>query len=221
MIDPGPAAISSVFPPVPSLTNLRCRSGAAGVVGAGCSCFASIAPHTAAAQSTPSANVKGACRLIRRSLRGNREGSSVVTPMTRTGSRDGDARVPDDRLKIAGRFARVTIRDQATLFRPLPYGGLQLGAGGGDPAHADVLPKDDTMEPVGIDGQHSLDRLMVLLLGDGRGHVMGHVAADDQQDLLSVARDRVGDRVSQLQEVRQVKGPDTDRHETNEARKVL
>src|SRR3989442_1023008 len=181
MIDPGPAAISSVFPPVPSLTNLRCRSGAGGGVGAGCSSFASIAPHTAAAQSTPSANLRGACSPLRRSLRGNREGSRPVTPMTRTGSRDGDARVPDDRLKIAGRLARVTIRDQVTLFGPEPPGGLQTGDGRGDPAHADVLPKDDTMEPLGIDGQHPLDSLMVLLLGDGRGHVMGHVAADDQQ----------------------------------------
>src|SRR6266699_618712 len=179
MIDPGPAAISRVFPPVPSLTNLRCRSGAGGVAGAGRSCFAPIDPHTTAAHSTPSANLDGACMPVRRIPGGNREGPRPVMPMTRTVSRDRDAGVPDDRLKVAGRLARVTIGDQATPPGPEPPDGLQAGDGRGDAAHADVLPKDDAVEPLGIDRQHALDRLMVLLGGDRRGHVMGHVAADD------------------------------------------
>src|SRR5207245_3443578 len=187
MIDPGPAAISSDFPPVPSLTYFRWRSGAGGVVGAGCSSLAPTAAQRVTAQSKPIANLDAACLPLRRSLRRGGKGPLPVMSMTRTGSRDRDAGVPDDRLKVAGRLARVTICDQATLDRTEPPGGLQSGDRRGDPAHADLFPKDNTVEPFGINGHQSLNRLVVLLLGNRRGHVMGHVAADDQQDRLRLA----------------------------------
>src|SRR2546426_4206867 len=199
MIEPGPAAISRALPPGPSPTNLRWRSGGAGVGVAEGSCRATAAPQKAAARRTPMA-ILGAA--------GMRSG-------------DRDAGVSDDRAVIPGRLSRMGIGHETRLAGSDAARRLQSRDRGSDPAHADVLLQDDAVQSLGIEGQDTLDRLMILPRSHGRRHIVGHVAADDQQDVFARPLDRGRKPPPEVEEGFEMVGPDAHRHERDVPHQVL